>query len=144
MLPTPDQDIERRRRIWALLADPLIDVALDNGTLDSDFQDIGRVALELGYDDEELRAIYWDEVVPAVTGTWDFGGSGAPGWLEQRILEPSTFGGLLTNVLSPWWIWITEDIWTKIKNGMNIARRCRNEPKKEPFVSLEDLNNDHK
>ncbi len=146
MLPALREDVERRRRIWPHLAGPVEGVLLDIETPVAEFHDIGRAAIELNYSDEDLGEIYWNEIVPAIAGSWDLHDFGSPGWLEERILDSSKMGYLMTKVLSPWWIWITHDIWRQIKSDVEIARRNKRQPKKEPFASLklEDLRHDHK
>ena len=144
MLLPLQQDIERRRQMWSLLAEPLFAVVLDEEPWEADFQRIDRAAIELGYSDDDLRTIYWKEVMPAVVGTWSLSGFESPGWLEQRIFRPPWLGFFLTCLLCPWWIWITWDTWREIRRGIEIARQIKSKPAKEPFASIEDFSHEHK
>jgi hypothetical protein len=54
--------------MWPLLAEPLINFGVDWPTLDSEYARIGQLALELNYSYEEVRSIYWWDVVPGVLG----------------------------------------------------------------------------
>ena len=143
MLLSLPQDIERRRRIWLLLADPLINVVLDEGTLDSDYFRIGRLATEMGYSKEDVKRIFWKEVVPGVAGTWFWNDLLSPGWLEQRIRHPSKLGCLMTFLLCPWWIWITWQEWRSIRKGITAARTSKDEIPTDQFALNKELDHGH-
>jgi hypothetical protein len=119
MIPPATEDIERRRRVWILCASPLFDFWLDEEPSEDDFLRIARVAKEVGYAQNDLKRIYWKEVVPAVMGTW-FGLDPMPAWLEQRILHRPRLGYWLSWLLRPWWGWVAWDCWRKIKKHSRV------------------------
>ncbi len=143
MLLPPDQDIDRRRLVWLRLAEPLFDFVFDEQSRDSDFQRIGRAAIDSGYADEELKTVYWSEVVPAITGAWVGVDPVDPQWLEKRILRRPVLGYLWC--LRPWWIWVAWGCWREIKKGIEFERRhSGTKTEKEPFESIEDIIHDTK
>lgn len=80
------EELERRRPVWSALSELFLDTTLDAG-------DLRRIALVLHasrYSEQELDAIYADEVAPVcgpnlmvVAGEWALFD---PEWLERRIL----------------------------------------------------------
>jgi hypothetical protein len=118
MILPPSQDLDRRRRVWQVLAGPLFDFACDEEPSCADFQAVSRVVLECGYTEDEVSAIYWAEVVPAIAGNW---GSFDPinlKWLEQRIIHPPRIGHLLTCLFRPWWILAAHEYWRIITKAI--------------------------
>jgi hypothetical protein len=113
MLPPRDEDGERRRRVWILCASPLLDFWLDEEPAEDDFRAVGRVAKEVGYSYQDIKTIYWSEVVPVVLGTW-----GPIDQIEKRIAQRPRLGYWLTWILRPWWGWVAWEYWRKIKKAM--------------------------
>jgi hypothetical protein len=143
MFLSSDQNTERRALIWQRFAEPLFDLVCDEHTLESDYQRIGRAAIESGYTDKELSAIYWYEVFPAIAGSWIAIDPAKPDWLENRIRHRPFVGLLLTLFFCPWWFWIGWDCWREIKKGIEIERRHgETETDKEIIVPLGDIGND--
>ncbi len=122
MLLPPDRDTERRSLIWSRFAEPLMDFVFDEVTLESDYQRIGRCAVESDYTNDELTAIYWHEVFPAIAGSWNSIDPLDPTWLEQRIRNKPAIGYLFTFLIRPWWIWLGWDCWRKIKSEIEFER----------------------
>ncbi len=122
MLLPPDQDTERRPLIWSRFAEPFFDFVFDDETLESDYWRIGRSAIESGYADYELAAIYWYEVFPEIAGSWISVDPLDPTWFKQRIRHRPIVGCLLTLFFRPWWSWLGWDCWRKIKKSIEIER----------------------
>jgi hypothetical protein len=140
MLLSSDQDTEKRVLIRQRFAEPLFDVVCDEQTLESDYQRIGRVAIESRYTEKELSAIYWYEVFPAIAGSWITLNPVDPTWLKQRIDYRPIIGCVLTFIFRPWWVWIGWDCWREIKKGIEFERRCgKTETDKEIVVPLGDI-----
>jgi hypothetical protein len=131
-LLSPDLDTERRRRIWPTLAGPLEDIVLDHETPSWEFRVIARRAVELKYADDEIRAIFWREVFPAVAGAWL--DSLNPDWTE-RIRDRPTVGLVFTCVLRPWWIWFGWRSWRNIKREIDNERKL--------LTKFEEIENDY-
>jgi hypothetical protein len=121
MVLSPGQDIDRRRRVWSALARPLFDFACDEEPTIADFQAISRVVVECGYTEDEIHAIYWAEVVPAIAGNWCSFDPIKLQWLEHRIIHPPRFGHVLTCFFRPWWILVAHEYWRKITNAIKTA-----------------------
>ena len=119
MLKPPSEDLERRRRLWVHLASPLFDFWLDTEPADHDFRALGEVVRQLGYTPEEVKAIYWQEVVPAVMGKWGRIESMDAAWLEQRILRRARVGYLLSWIFRPWWGFVACSYWRKISTVLD-------------------------
>jgi hypothetical protein len=118
MLLPVDEDGERRRRLWVLCASPLFDFWLDEEPREEDFQSVARVAKEVGYSYQDVRAIYWREVVPVVMGTWGPRDPIGSTRLEQRIRQRRRLGYLLAWLFRPWWGLVAWDYWRRIKKWL--------------------------
>lgn len=104
----PSEDLEDRSRIWDYM---------QNFWMDTDpeilLPEVARICAESKYSLEELEAIYWNEVRPAVKfNLFMFPAPEWAGfeleWLKKRILEKQRYGKPLPwKCLSPyansWW-----------------------------------------
>lgn len=120
MLP-PDQDEADRRPVWD---------ALQVFWLDTDPGPVLRSAAEIcagsKYSMEEMEAIFWNEVRPAlqsnlrsVAGEW---GGFEINWLSRRILETHRFGRRLpVRTFHP----STNEWWTKLREEIERLRQAR-------------------
>ena len=141
MLLPPDQDTERRSLILSRFAEPLFDYVFDENTFESDYQRIGRSAIESEYTDDEIAAIYWHEVFPAIAGSWISIDPTDPTWLKQRVCKRPILGFLLTLLVRPWWLCVGRDCWRKIKMSIEIVRNTVATETKS-LVSIKDIGND--
>jgi hypothetical protein len=141
MLSPLDQKTESRQQIWSRFAEPLFDFVFDDETLDSDYRRIGRIAIDSEYTNDELAAIYWYEVFPAIAGSWISINPTDPTWLKQRICKRPYLGLLLTLLIRPWWLFVGRNCWRKIKTGIEIERG-NVATEINSFVSIKDIGND--
>jgi hypothetical protein len=116
LIPARD-DLERRRRIWPLCAEPLLGWIFDEGLTEEDYRRVGAVARELGYSPDEVRAIYWQEVIPAIRGSWRL--FGEKDWLERHVLQPRPLRYFVSLFLFPLWTLVAWDEWRKIKKWLS-------------------------
>jgi hypothetical protein len=112
------EDSDRRRRVRNLCASPLFDFFIDWEPPEEDFLAIGITAREVGYTPEDVKAIYWQEVVPAVMGTWGRMDPSSSDWLGKRIRERPRIAYWLTWVIWPWWGFTVCDYWKRICKGL--------------------------
>lgn len=88
----PGEDIEDRALVWDCMQNFWMDT--DPSVL---LPEIGRVCAKSRYTIEELEAIFWNEVRPAVSFNLamlpapEWAGFGID-WLKQRILHKSRYG----------------------------------------------------
>jgi hypothetical protein len=61
-MKAPTLDLSRRRPLWEALAYLFVDCELDDG----DYRLVASRVLESGYNPDEVRAILWLEVFPAI------------------------------------------------------------------------------
>ena len=113
-----NEGIDRRRRLRNLCASPLFDFFIDWEPSEEDFLAIGIAAREVGYTPADVKAIYWQEVVPAVMGTWGRMDPSNSDWLEGRIRERPKMAYWLSWVLRPWWGFVACDYWKRIHKGL--------------------------
>ncbi len=123
MLAAAKDDLTRRRWIWQAISD----LFLDDEVTDETLRNIARVAAECGYSDDELDAIYRQEVAPAVAfnfldvaGAWGYFDTE---WLERRILRSRGCGYWIDRFIwSPWPVWDLRIHWARVKSLLNEER----------------------
>ena len=117
----PDNELERRRPLWAALSELFLDTELQ----ELDLRWIARVIVASGYSDREVEAILYGEVYPVLIwnllqpiGQW--GGFNAER-LEERILARER------RILKwPRWLqtahWMIRKDWRKVEEFVAEAR----------------------
>jgi hypothetical protein len=86
-LPSPQDDLPRRRPVW----DALSNLFLDTELTEKDLRWIAGVLLDSGYDDAQLDHVLFNEVFPVCianlrspAGEWTFFDLD---WLQERVLR---------------------------------------------------------
>ena len=118
MRMVPCEEMDRRRRMWVLCASPLFDFFIDMEPDEDDFRAVGRTAREVGYTSDDVKRIYWREVVPAIMGTWGRMDPANPEWLERRIRQQPRIGYRLSWILRPWWGSTAWQYWRRIRKEL--------------------------
>lgn len=125
VLPPANEDLLRRRWVWQALSDLFLDDEITDDTL----RYAARISAECDYSDEELDAIFRNEVAPAlafnyfdVAGVWGYFDSA---WLQERILTNRGFGYWFDRlIVAPIPLWLLRNYWTQFK-GMLKEERAR-------------------
>lgn len=104
--------------MWVLCASPLFDFWLDEEPWEEDFQAVGQLARELGYSAADVLAMYWQEVLPAIMGTWGRIDPASPAWLEEKIRQRPRFSYWVSWLLRPWWGWVACEYWRRIARSL--------------------------
>lgn len=115
----PSEDLEDRARVWNYMQNFWMDT--DPAIL---LPEVARICAESKYSLEELEAIYWNEVRPAVSFNLlmlpapEWAGFEIE-WLKQRILCKSRYGkSLPIKWLSPY----SAGWWRKLKTAIVLRR----------------------
>jgi len=140
MLPSPQDDIRRRRWIWQAVSD----LFLDEEPNESVLCHIAYVAAHCGYTEDELDIIYAREVAPAVAfnafstaGIWGYFDTE---WLEERILHTGQFSYWFHRlIIAPIPLLLLSAVWRRVKNQLPTQRnrvRMEQEEQKENWKPM--------
>jgi hypothetical protein len=123
VLPSASDDLLRRRWVWQALSDLFLDDEITADTL----RYAARICAECSYSDEELDAIYRNEVAPALAFNYflvaGVGGYFDSVWLQERILRDRTLGYWFDRlVLAPVALRTLRSDWIQLKSMLEEER----------------------